>query len=635
MLRLKEVTIDKYKCFSETQTFSIDPKVTVLVGMNEAGKSALLEAIAKTNYFDQRDPSFKFNKSLDYPRKEKKKYDKSGVVAEVVKCRYTISKELTTKINTDLGFDLFSATEFTYIKRYDNSEIFEGTSVSLKNFFLNKLLGSLSDNDEVLNKLLGVKNSSDLNQVLTQTEDEKLREQLKGLVTYFQNTLKFENPLEEYIVRKWIKPNIPKFLYYSEYYALPSRINLQDLCSNRLSDESAKTVKALLELADVNLNEILHSTEYEPYIAELEATSNEITDILFKYWKTNQNSRIRFEIDKQLINNTLVLFLEVRVENQNYWISLPLKNRSKGFNWFFSFIVWFSKIQEDKNSKYILLLDEPGLNLHAAAQANLLEYIEDLSSAYQVIYTTHSPFMVDALHLDRVRTIVETEKGSKVSDSIQEKDPNTLFPLQAALGYDIAQNLFISSKNLLVEGPADLVYLEVMSNLLEENGRTGLRKEITIVPVGGLDKVSTFISLLRGNKLEIACLLDSAIDPKSKAKMEDLTRYEIIKSKNIRFFDEFTPIKGGKAEIEDMFEKTEYLKIFNSAFEEYDDINVKDIKNVDGRIIDQISRQLGIERFNHYRPAKVLLKMGVDKDFFASSTLDRFEKMFTEVNKLF
>ena len=77
--------------------------------------------------------------------------------------------------------------------------------------------------------------------------------------------------------------------------------------------------------------------------------------------------------------------------------------------------------------------------------------------------------MIPSGSLDRVRTVLETENGSIISDSIQEKDPNTLFPLQAALGYDIAQNLFISKKNLLVEGVSDLIILTAISFLFHRH----------------------------------------------------------------------------------------------------------------------------------------------------------------------
>ena len=328
--------------------------------------------------------------------------------------------------------------------------------------------------------------------------------------------------------------------------------------------------------------------------------------------------------------------MDIRVKSQRHKITLPLDRRSKGFNWFFSFIVWFSKIQSDKKSDYILLLDEPGLNLHASAQADLLRFITELADKYQIIYTTHSPFMVDSAHLNRVRTCLETDAGSVISDSIQEKDPNTLFPLQAALGYDIAQNLFISKKNLLVEGPADLLYLTFFSNLLHSQKRTGLQDDITIVPVGGLDKVTTFISLLRGSKLGVACLLDTFVDQKGNQKVQDLISQKIIKDKHIRFFDEFVENSNNVADIEDLFDKDEYLKYFNLAFAgEYQEIKVSDLDNSMPTILKQINKVIGKDRFNHYRPANKLNQLSPKASDFSKKTLDRYEKIFIEINKLY
>ena len=292
----------------------------------------------------------------------------------------------------------------------------------------------------------------------------------------------------------------------------------------------------------------------------------------------------------------------------------------------------FKKIQEDKNSNYILLLDEPGLNLHASAQADLLHFLEDLSKDYQIIYTTHSPFMISSEKLQRVRTVLETDKGSVISDSVQEKDPNTLFPLQAALGYDIAQNLFISKKNLLVEGVSDLVILTAMSSILEAEKREGLRNDITIVPTGGLEKVATFISLLRGSQLEIACLLDSYTDPTGKAKMENLIAEKIIQKNKIHFFDEFLETHN-KADIEDLFVKQDYLNLFNFAFPDTQ-IKLSELNQDIKQIIIQINKHIN-KGFNHYLPANEFVKRGIKKDDLSPETLDNFEKVFKKINKLF
>ncbi|OAV76097.1 putative ATP-binding protein involved in virulence [Bacteroidales bacterium Barb7] len=501
-------------------------------------------------------------------------------------------------------------------------------------------------------KLTACGNTTTLDTVIAENEDENIVTGLKSLKKYFANTGEWEqNPIGEYIARTYLLPNLPKFLYYDEYYALPSRISIEKLKNENLEDEEQKTAKALFELADINVDELLNSDNYEDFKAELEATQATITEELFKYWKTNNNLEIIFDIDKiqkesikTAINpqnrqqekytevKIIEHILDIRVKNRTLGVSLPLKNRSKGFNWFFSFLVWFKKIQEDKDNNYILLLDEPGLNLHASAQDNLLQFFSDLSENYQIIYTTHSPFMIKSENLDKVRTVLETDNGSIISDSIQEKDPNALFPLQAALGYNIAQNLYISPKNLLVEGVSDLIYLQSISAILESADKEGLKHDITIVPTGGLEKVATFISLLRSNDLQIVCLLDSFTDAKGKAKLDELVIQKIINQKNIRFFHEFLANRK-RVDIEDLFTKNDYIKLFNKAFDK--DIKVNNLNADIESILIQINQHLSKERFNHYLPANQLVKNGLSINYFEKETIDNFEKVFIEINKIF
>jgi len=245
--------------------------------------------------------------------------------------------------------------------------------------------------------------------------------------------------------------------------------------------------------------------------------------------------------------------------------------------------------------------------------------------------------MIDSEKLDEVRTVYDSndsKKGSIISNALEEKDQGTLFPLQAALGYNLAQNLYISEKNLLVEGVADLMYITIMSGTLNLLGREGLSDDITIVPVGGLDKVATFISLLRGNKLNMVCVLDTFTDQKGKARLDNLIQEKIVKENQIKFFDEYID-RLKVADVEDMFEINEYLNIFNEEFkDEFRSIDAKEIDNSKS-IIPQINSLLDIKRFNHYRPSRYLTSLGINKDYFSAETLNRFEKMFSDINKLF
>ncbi|MGD0745302.1 MAG: AAA family ATPase, partial [Verrucomicrobiota bacterium] len=602
-MKLKSVLIRKYKCFSEEQSFAVDPQVTVLVGKNESGKTSVLQALAKSNYFAD-DSDFKFEPIVDYPRREKKAYDRSGQVGTPIDCVFIIEPELLEAIADDVGKDVFTNSTLKVSRKYDGTRTFNNVTVD-RPAFVKHVMARAGINDHDLEKDLGVVTSeASLNTLVQSLADPTKKKMVEGLAKYYEK--EWDNwscPLCEYVARVWLSPRLPAFIYYSDYYELPSRIDLRELQSGSGENtEAKKTAKALFELADIKLDKLVDATDFEMYIAELEATANEITNQLFQYWTTNKDLRIRFQIDKQMRHNTLYPILDIRVEDLKHSVSLPLRSRSKGFNWFFSFVVWFSKIQEKRDRQYILLLDEPGLNLHASAQSDFLAFIEELSKKYQILFTTHSPFMIDTAHLHRVRTVVDREKGASIADGIQERDPDTLFPLQAALGYDIAQNLFIGKANLLVEGAADLVFVTVMSAILEKAGRERLADSIVIVPVGGADKVATFISLLKGNKLKIACLLDTMTDPAAKQRLEDMVRQKIVKESAIRYCDEFVS-PSRPADVEDFFTKEDYLKLFIAAFPERKGLSVTKLDASIPQTTQQLARAIGRERYNHYRPA--------------------------------
>ena len=648
MIKLTNIEILKYKSFTTPQSIQIEDDITVLVGMNESGKTSILECLAKTNYFET-DEKFKFNQTLDYPRKELKSINKSDENPNAIICKYKLSKQLIDFIEHLLGKGTWQGKdEITVTSSYkDGATLISGVSINFEAFLKHFNLSGISEN--LKNELKSTLTISEFDELLTRFPEES--EKLEPLKKYFFKSSTWNTFIERYVYTSLIKRHLPKFIYYDEYYQLPSRIVLENFLDEgvELSDD-LKTAKALLDLADININDIINTDDFEDFIAELEATEALISDTLFQYWSANQDLNIEFKIDKRTATaqrhvntnygnattvdtNIVEHVLDIRVKNSKTRVSLPLQNRSKGFNWFFSFLVWFNKIQADSNSKYILLLDEPGLNLHATAQADLLRFLESLVDKYQVIYTTHSPFMVETTKLNRVRTVFSDSDSSIVSDSIQQKDPNTLFPLQAALGYDIAQNLFISKKNLLVEGVSDLLYLTTISEYLNANNRTGLNEDITIVPTGGLDKVASFISLLRGSKLSIFCLLDSFTDQKSQARFDSLTIQKIISDKNIKFFHDYLDNRK-KADIEDIFTVDEYLQLFNiSLSSTYTEIKVEELSTEIEDILSRINKVIKKSRFNHYLPAK---EFASNKDFvnnLSEATLSRFETIFKEVNK--
>ncbi len=459
-----------------------------------------------------------------------------------------------------------------------------------------------------------------------------------------------------------ISPRRPKFLYFDDYYLLPGKVNLVGLKGRIDSDSLAQddqTVLSLLRMADVDLETLLEPSGYEPARAKLEAISNTITDQLFKYWTQNKELDVEFDIrtdshDQPPFDNGNNLY--IRIRNRRHRVTVPFSQRSRGFIWFFSFLVWFDGIREQLGTQapLVLLLDEPGLSLHALAQADLLRYIEVLSEEHQVMYTTHSPFMVRSDRLHQVRTVEDRlDSGTTVTDNVTGADAKTLFPLQAALGYTVAQNLFISPRNLLVEGPADLIYLQFFSAALERANRTALRDDITLVPVGGLDKLATFVALLGANDLELAVLHDFSGNPEQR--LESLVRDKLIGKRQVLNYAMFRTVQSSgrnnpsvaliATDVEDIISPAPYLRLFNATFQpglNGTTISENDLPPGD-RIVLRIETYLKTNQislrpsggFNHYLPASQLAEKPSILGRIDAVTLNRFEQLFTTMNGLF
>ena len=628
---LKKVTIHKYKSFLTEQSYTVEDRITRIVGKNESGKTALLEALAKLNYFED-NADFKFNKDLDYPRSELIKAKKENPAA--LTCEYELSDEDVEAVEEDFGKGIISKQSFLLTSYYDNTRTTTGVSVDF-NIFKNWMIASFDVGDQGKELIRTATTFSELENIASENQTTPGMKEIQAELNKIKKGAgEQKNPLEGYIYSTYIAPAIPKFWYFSDYFSLPYRINLNEFATGKptgsISSEEFKIAKALFELSGLQLSDIQSEANFEAFKAQLEATSNAITDDMFEYWTTNQNLEIRFDIEHAANN---VRYLNIRIYNSKHRVTLPLKNRSKGFLWFFSFLVWFSKIQGNKNCDYILLLDEPGLSLHASAQNDLLRFInEKLAPDYQVIYTTHSPFMIDSLKLNEVRTVYDTQNpriGSVVSDAIEEKDSDTLFPLQAALGYTIAQNLYVSPKNLLVEGISDLVYLNHFSTILKDMGKEGLADDVTIVPVGGADKIATFISLMRGNELSTVCLLDTFTDQGAEVRLKRMVEQRIIADKKILYYH--SVIEKTFADIEDLFSKEEYLVLYNGAFGK--SVQIADLDE-SKPIMSQLKRLNGNKAFNHYSPANYMAK-NIGTLSFSEETLERFEKLFSMVNSKF
>lgn len=652
-MKLTKVQITNFRSIQDSTEFDIGD-VTCLVGKNESGKTALLQALYRLNPVVE--SSGNFDDTDDYPRHAVNDY-KEHVEAEfcepaqVVKATYELESDDIKAIEDVYGSECLKSDTPTLVcqKGYSNEISFTGPEVD-DGAVLKHLVDDAGLPQQLAGKLRGISSAQGMVEILSGTEQT---ETVQALVPILEGIS--EHGVSRVIYDEIIRDRVPKFLYFDEYYQMKGQDNLdalkQRVEESRLKDHD-RPLLGLIDLAGLKLDQLVTPGRTESWIAKREAAENRLTKKVLTYWSQNRHLRMRFEIHPANPGDGAGMESGTniwgRVHDTKHMVSTALGTRSRGFVWFFSFLAWYSKIRKE-NENLILLLDEPGLSLHAKAQRDLLRYFEtELKPHHQLIYTTHSPFMVDPARFDRVRIVqdldiednsdhdVENQEGTKVITEVLSATPDSLFPLQGALGYEIHQTLFVGPNSLVVEGVSDLLYLQVMSGFLQERNESGLSEKWTITPVGGLDKVPAFVALFGAQaKMNVAALLD--FQRKDRQKIQNLFKEKLLHQKKIRTYAEF--VQKDEADIEDLFEPEFYLELVNGEFGSL--IKIEHLKDDHPRIVRRIERYLTKKplpngaKFNHYRPARYL-SQEIDSlaDRIDAETLNRFRQVFEALNGL-
>jgi hypothetical protein len=521
-MKLVSAQIFTYKNILNSTPVEIQPDVTCLVGKNESGKTAYLNALYRLK---PARPNAVFNVQREYPAWLEKRHRMEGKnLGEVapVLAEFILEANDIAKLNDQFGMAVLKSSRIRVSRNYDNKLNIVFTSDEVAG--VKNVIGKVDLGHEAAQDLDPVTNFSGLMRVIddfkarTGEENEPFRAAAAALERIKNETLKNSASLDDAISGA-LNPLIPQFFYFDDYANLPGIVKIRQLLQAdpaMLSDDQL-TARSLLNAAGAEKDYVLNP-EYETRKRELENVANAITEEVLKYWTTNPELRVEIDISQQTVSApnppggqmTVLDELRVRLYDNRHLLSLPFDERSTGFRRFFSFLAAFSKYLYS-NEPVILLLDEPGLGLHARAQKDFLRFIDErLGKRCQVIYSAHSPFMVQPGKLERVRLVEDRgrENGSMVSADVLATDPDTLFPLQGALGYDLAQHLFMGQANLVVEGTSDFAYLTILSDWLREKARTALDERWSIVPVGGADMVPTFVALL-GLHLDVTVLVDA------------------------------------------------------------------------------------------------------------------------------
>lgn len=258
MIKLEKVIVHAYKCIGEGESLEVGKDLTVLTGKNEAGKTSVLEAMAKTNYYDGQDEKFCYSEVYDYPRRRKR--EMLLAVKDNSFCRITDYK----------GKSRITKNSFTY-----SAESFLTAYAGRKEPLVEKFIPPL----------LNVRDGNEFQSFINLRETELTREEmqaLKGIAPYFENKHGWENPINEYVYRMYLMPAIPKFLYYDEYRMLPSRVSVNELTESRELTDSQRMAKALFLLAGIDVKKLTLSSEFERYKSELELIQAELTEDFLK-----------------------------------------------------------------------------------------------------------------------------------------------------------------------------------------------------------------------------------------------------------------------------------------------------------------------------------------------------------------
>ncbi|MEW5984041.1 MAG: AAA family ATPase [Acidobacteriota bacterium] len=641
---LETVRVENFKCIDDSTEFSIKP-LTALVGKNESGKTALLQALYRVNPVLPADGDYA---ETEYPRRRWAAYRQRRQKSpdRIVTTSWRLEPGDTEALSSVLGPDVMASPRVVVTKGYDNRLRWQ-IDLDERRVVANLVRGAGVDTSE-LRSLWAVSTIAELIRTL-QAADGSTPSQA-ALLSSVQE--RFPRGSLDDQVAGILEPRLPRFLYFAEYHRLPAQVSIDDLLRRRATNQLTagdSIFLALLELANVAPEELQQISRFEYLIAELEAVSQQVTRDVLEYWSQDRSLEVDFRCDAARPDDPPPCntghILRTRIRSRRHNVTLSFDERSAGFIWFFSFLLWLTHLRRDRSGDYIILLDEPGLGLHARAQMDMMRFIrERVLPAYQVVYTTHTPFMIAPDALDGIRTVEDVDEGdvvlgTKVGDRFLSMDPDTLFPIRAALAYDVTKRAVVGNQTLLVDRPSDVLYLKWFSRELQEQGRPHLDPEWSLVPIGGLDSIAPFAALFAEPSQRVAVLTDGLMS--HPRRLEGLGERGILQFGRILRPALYVD-SGEDAQIEDLLGRRLYRELVIGAFrlQESPVLQGAPVAGGGGRLLAEVEEYFtGLPpwapRFDSFGPASYLFENAATlRETLPEleEALNRFEKLFRDLN---
>jgi predicted ATPase len=597
-MRLIKARVQKYRSIRDTGPFEVDLQKTILVGPNEAGKTALLQALQQINP----PPGVrKFDSLRDYPRSE---YN-DITIGKVKPADVTVATgwfQLDDEEEVAIPAE-YRDSLYVFNRKLDNSATHRlegGPDIPMFGDVTNDLLRLAAHADTRIPtpaagqptpekpsaKLAAITKDWNDDTTIDEARATAVAGWLDAVISYVDegNTTECERHSKlkatSQIADKRkktlavLEKKLPVFVLFNNYFRVRPLIHLAHLatrletnvlddsqydygnqCLLKLLGFTARELSNLAETPEPKAGDAAALQTYRDQLDkrsyQLNAASVRLTDQIVAVWQPNDQrdeaARVRVVADRQ--------YLKVVVEDE-LGVEIELDQRSEGFQWLVSFFVVFFAEAQDKHKNAILLLDEPGLSLHGLKQREFRTTISKLAENNQTLYTTHSPFLVGPSELDLVRVVEMTDRrvGTKVHTTITASDAAGLLPLQEALGYDLAQSLFAQTRNLVLEGLTDYWYVDSLGEMMRESGHADLNQKIALLPAASAGKVVYFATILHAHKLKVAALLDSD-NAGDQAANQDILVHTLGNKRILRTKDAYAgPV--AKSEIEDLLRQT-------------------------------------------------------------------------------
>jgi len=532
-MQLRAFRVEMFKGVVDSGWIDIE-RLTAIVGKNESGKTTILKALHKLNPFEP-EP---YVMAREWPRGHRRERNSSQIVctarfelaeAEIEDLRQITDQQVDFKSTVDVTRDYAGRLETCFAEgvfpdRVHPNQV-DTTCESLPEIASGALGHTFSERAATLQedarRLAREGRFSDLpalpndhqtalqtliqgspqEQADQQTYIQQYVSKLAEVVRVLTNSPSIQRQAHEYVVQR-----LPTFIYMDDFKAFVGTAMLNEVKARRdqrTETQADRTFQMILALSALNLDELCSQEEQndrEQRQYDLDDGAKTLTNLIRERLKQRQY-QVEFRADGKQ-------FFTMVTDNMNEAL-IRLEERSKGFQWFFSFDLMFMHESKGTFKDCVILLDEPGLHLHPGAQKDLLDRFEEYAAGNTLVYTTHLPFMIDLRHPDRLRVISETPNGAVVTNDLTQSQPDAKLTLQAAMGMSISQSYLVAQRNLVVEGVDDYWILSELSNILIRSGGAGLPEDVLVTPAGGASEAAYIATFMTGQMLDVVVLLDT------------------------------------------------------------------------------------------------------------------------------